>query len=234
MNLSKIIRDYNSFFIKVGLVVFGTVFAPWLWAVNHYLTYSNAIMDAAVIEYEEILGVRPVLSLEQEVVVWMRLKKYQKLFANKPQVVLSDYLWVTLNPEVQNKCRRYLKHNPDGNLMLRLQQMLGLPPMEENRVFVVLKVRHNDLFRPCADPDITTTQCGAVSQRGIDEEHALFFTQQVEIAYQQNGYPWTRLGYTYDWHPNAGDYGASEYVIKKGATVKTVERVPSDLYCMGN
>lgn len=33
------------------------------------------------------------------------------------------------------------------------------------------------------------------------------------------GYPWTRLGYTYDWTPGAADdVGVSEFVVVKGAT----------------
>jgi hypothetical protein len=32
-------------------------------------------------------------------------------------------------------------------------------------------------------------------------------------------YPWTTLGYTYDWGVKTSNVGASEYVIKPGATV---------------
>jgi hypothetical protein len=45
------------------------------------------------------------------------------------------------------------------------------------------------------------------------------------------GYPWTRLGYTYNWRPGADKYGASEYVIRKGATVKVTDIIPYQRYC---
>jgi hypothetical protein len=46
-----------------------------------------------------------------------------------------------------------------------------------------------------------------------------------------NGYPWTHLGYTYNWTPGADRYGASEYVIRGGATATIVDNVPSLKYC---
>jgi hypothetical protein len=46
-----------------------------------------------------------------------------------------------------------------------------------------------------------------------------------------NGYPWTRLGYTYNWRPGTDKYGASEYVVRKGATVNVLDVIPYQQYC---
>jgi hypothetical protein len=47
------------------------------------------------------------------------------------------------------------------------------------------------------------------------------------------GYPYTRLGYTYDWAGNAlpSHYGASEFVVAPGSVVKAVQIVATDDYC---
>jgi len=38
-----------------------------------------------------------------------------------------------------------------------------------------------------------------------------------------NGYPWTHLGYTYNWAPGGDRYGASEYVIRGNAKAVIVD-----------
>jgi hypothetical protein len=47
-----------------------------------------------------------------------------------------------------------------------------------------------------------------------------------------DGYPWTHLGYTYNWRPGEDRYGTSEYVIRQGATAWVQEVIdPSYEYC---
>jgi hypothetical protein len=48
------------------------------------------------------------------------------------------------------------------------------------------------------------------------------------------GYPFTRLGYTYDWAPGAEahrHYGTSEFVVAPGTRVEVTEEATSDAYC---
>jgi hypothetical protein len=45
------------------------------------------------------------------------------------------------------------------------------------------------------------------------------------------GYPWTRLGYTYNWRPGASRYGASEYVVRAGSRVRVLSVAPAAEYC---
>lgn len=47
-----------------------------------------------------------------------------------------------------------------------------------------------------------------------------------------DGYPWTHLGYTYNWDPQAMSIvGTSEYVIRQGTTIKVTGLVPAVPYC---
>lgn len=61
---------------------------------------------------------------------------------------------------------------------------------------------------------------------GNDEFDAMFkewFDSNVTVSYSEdNPYPWTRLGYTYDWADNGKEYGLSEFLIFSGADA-TVE-----------
>ncbi len=65
----------------------------------------------------------------------------------------------------------------------------------------------------------------------MEGDHAVFFANQKISSYKVKGYPWTRLGYTYDWNPNTTDYGASEYVIKKNSKVEIVSIISTEAYC---
>jgi len=45
------------------------------------------------------------------------------------------------------------------------------------------------------------------------------------------GYPWTRLGYTYDWGNPDSEVGLSEFVITAGATIKIENVYETAAYC---
>ncbi len=45
------------------------------------------------------------------------------------------------------------------------------------------------------------------------------------------GYPWTRLGYTYDWGNPGSEVGLSEFVIQGGATVQVAQVYSTQAYC---
>lgn len=66
---------------------------------------------------------------------------------------LAGYdIWVTLAPELQTRCSDTTFGQ--GDLSLRLKQLLGMPPSAEETAFVEFWVRPEDLFRPCPDPEI--------------------------------------------------------------------------------
>jgi len=45
------------------------------------------------------------------------------------------------------------------------------------------------------------------------------------------GYPWTRLGYTYDWGSNAGEIGLSEFVLRAGSAALIQSITATNDYC---
>jgi hypothetical protein len=131
-------------------------------------------------------------------------------------------IWVTAGDEVRDKCQAAV------NRSLRIWQILGMPPAEGGtwRMVTLAGVRPDDIFRPCPDPRTDTTACNGTKfveplPRNAPPNFFEWFAKQAISSWQVSapgqkppGFPWTRLGYTFDWDPQAATrYGASEYVI---------------------
>ncbi|MCX5746445.1 MAG: hypothetical protein NT062_28545 [Proteobacteria bacterium] len=138
-------------------------------------------------------------------------------------------VWVTAVPDVQTFCKTV---DPDG-LVARLEQRLGLRPNNGKTRFVELWVAPGDLFRPCPDAEITDAQCeldfDALPVPATDA-HRRWFEKLQAGSYGEPGYPWTRLGYTYDWG-GAREVGPSEFVVRAGATVDVAKVMLTSAYC---
>lgn len=200
--------------------------------------YTESVKSSAVVSTAHI---HPLLAIPADrstvdVVTWTTQPTAQKYYPFGKTSVGVD-VWVTLSPQIQQLCTAYSK-DPKA-LRLRLQQLLGLPPDVAGspatpREFVVMSVRTADLFRPCPDPDPTKPQCGLTFPKALPNGQAnkAWFAEQVTSRYQDpNGYPWTRLGYTFDWNPVTPRYGASEYVLRKGSAVTVKTKTSTTGYC---
>ena len=195
--------------------------------------YRASIDDAAVIEPEERLPLRAITKERVRVVTWIP-EGYKDEYAAGEEITLRwGEAWVTLEPEVRERCQNFGSVKQTGRLTRRVQQLLGLPPKDETRYFVTFEVAAVDLFRPCARPDVATTSCEKPPKDySMSGAHAEFYANQTMRSYRDRGYPWTRLGYTYDWNPDSGEYGASEYVVRKDAPVRIVgEPLETAAYC---
>jgi hypothetical protein len=129
-------------------------------------------------------------------------------------------IWITTAPELKQWF--YKKTFKDRNL--RLVQLLGLPPNSKCNYFIEFWVRPQDLFRPCPDKEITDGKCDLCFPNDITEEHLKWINENRISRYYQcdlsNQYPWTQLGYTYDWEPsNKTHIGLSEFIINSNSTI---------------
>ena len=152
-------------------------------------------------------------------------------------VTASDDVWITVAPQVQNACRTMGRTG--AALDLRLSQLLGLPPDSGYDRFYSLWVDPADLFRPCPDPEISDRECERslpASERflTVAPSHQRWFQALRQSTYGPDGYPWTRLGYTYDWHPATDAFGLSEFVVRPGATVEIEAITPVAAYCQSD
>jgi hypothetical protein len=222
---------------KAGLVVAEAQEPASQKAAAASMTFADAVKDAATASAEEIsTALVPILPSTPGLVwsdkgqkkrvlmvTWTSYKGYDDQ-AGKSQS-LGRETWVTPAPFVANFCKG--KGGDAAALTARLEQLLGLPEKNGKDRFVELWTEPKDLFRPCPDPEITDRECELdfpqpSSMVTVSAAHVKWFEDLKAKSYGEGGYPWTRLGYTFDW---AGpEVGLSEYVIRKGAEI-TVERV---------
>lgn len=208
------------------------------------MTFADAVKDAATAGPEEvstalvpILPSTPGLVWSEKgqkkrvlMVTWTSYKGYDDQ-VGKSQVLARE-TWVTPAPFVARFCKG--KGADAAALTARLEQLLGLPANNGKDRFVELWVEPKDLFRPCPDPEITDRECELdfpqpSSMVTVSAAHVKWFDDLKSKSYGENGYPWTRLGYTYDW---AGPkVGMSEYVIKKGAEIAVERALGTADYC---
>jgi hypothetical protein len=145
--------------------------------------------------------------------------------------------WVTVVPEIQDRCASW--HLSGASLDLRLRQLLGLPPAWASDRVSELTVSCADIFRPCPDPDTTDGACEREFPPHVTDAHRAWFETQRRAAFDTTpAFPWTALGYTFDWSSNdrspangEGIIGLSEYVVRRGAHVEAVVAQPSAVYC---
>lgn len=211
---------------------------------DHGAAYNAALVDSAVYRFSNLRPLKPLkFDPATRTVRVVQLTNFRRYTAGDNK--LGKSVWVTAVPEVRERCQGF-----SADLEMRLRQLLGLPPDQEIIHFVVMDVRQGDIFRPAADPDPTTTlpcacpvtaECGRSFPETATAEHKQWYVGQMLGRYfivegfserpERFGYPWTRLGYTYDWKPGADKYGASEYVVREGATVRVTDIVPYQKYC---
>ena len=211
--------------------------------------YDAAIADAAVAKPSEISNALTPIQMGAPVltVTWTSWKGYDEAIGSAMN--LSRDVWITLVPQLAEFCS---KLEGDVDLNLRLEQRLGLPPYSQRTKVVEMWVEPNDLFRPCPDPEIDDSHCALNFPPGTDVEHIKWIDNRRKTSYSgDTPYPWTRLGYTYDWARSPDNrfragasyavpavtraspeaMGLSEYVIRKGATVRVKSVDSTGNYC---
>jgi len=228
-----------------GSILWGCVYSPTdpinnLPVFSLQQAYRIAVADAEIAEPYEIYD-NLVAIVESnnsltwssdkhllKVVTWTSWREYLRHIDSS--MPLEKEVWVTVIPEIQNFCKE--KINPEENLNLRLEQLLGLPPNSGKTFFVEMWVEPKDLFRPSPDPEITDSVAELDFSKNVNEKHIEWFINLKSESYVgEYIYPWTRLGYTYDWGNPKGEIGLSEFVIKQGATVKIDSVYCTSEYC---
>ncbi|MBD2597254.1 hypothetical protein H6G74_23440 [Nostoc spongiaeforme FACHB-130] len=156
---------------------------------------------------------------------------------------ISRQTWLTAFPQVQEFCQHCKGTGIDlpGNVMLalRLQQYLGLilNKSANKTHFVEMWVKAEDLSRPCIDPEINDSTCNVLPVPVPKSNSLLHDIYQNSFENEKKEYyPWTGLGYTYDWgNPNKPHVGASEFLINgtndKPVTVEVVAVKETLEYC---
>ena len=191
--------------------------------------YEKAISDAAVIEKAEIVPL-PVIDKKKKNIRVVTWTKYHSSYPVGKETTLKwGEVWVTLDKDIKSKCRNFYKKT----LTHDLQKLLGLPlDSSGKRSFVVLEVDADSLFRPCANPSLQARECSSRFPKDVSPEHISWYAHHSALSYKfEKGYPWTRLGYTYNWKLGADEVGVAEFVVKKGSKAEVLSVEDSISYC---
>ena len=202
--------------------------------------YQNAIEDAIIAKPSEIYAdLTPIMESNGNLswqgdpgnknVLVVVFTKYISSYPVGASVNTTwGETWVTVVPEIKT----FFKENvdPNVNVTLRTLQLLGLPPNNTNTYFVEMWVSPSSLFRPTPDNDINDTVAQLTFPASATPEYKQWFNSNIIYSYFPERYPWTRLGYTYDWGNSNSHVGLSEFVLKQNSTVIVKSVTPTANY----
>jgi hypothetical protein len=215
-------------------------------AADYPTEYMEAVADARIAEVtlERIHTLTPITASndaliwdgvpgESRVLVtsWVSGDYYDPYIGKEYTLSPTRELWVSVVPEVRRFCAaNNIQASAAAN---RLEQLIGMPLNYGNIKFVEFWVRPADLFRPTPDPEITDTVAEYDFPEGVSEEHKAWFNANRDSTYtSSHPFPWTRLGYTYDWGAT-NKIGLSEYIIRRGSTIGVKSVTTTIDYCLG-
>lgn len=102
---------------------------------------------------------------------------------------------------------------------LRFAQLLGMPNDGSCTRFSAFWISPTEVIRPAYVTDVTV-QMENGYDKITDSAYQSWFDGNIIYSYFEGEYPWTRLGYTYDWSGGASVYGLTEFLIADGSTAE--------------
>jgi hypothetical protein len=209
------------------------------------ILYQAAIRDAAVAAAAKVVPLTPLPADGTVTVVrWAGTRDSLAcsgdacVFPRAGKTNDDDVIWVTLAPEVRDRCKQW---GLSGEaLTRRLNQLLGLPSQSSyQRVFIEFSIPAMAMTRPCVGAG-TDAQGRPVCQPALgvnwqkaDKAQSFAALTMASSYTSKGGYPFTRLGYTYDWGLDAqpDHYGASEFVVTPSSPATVLRQATADEYC---
>lgn len=202
--------------------------------------YRAAVDDASVPEAAEIVDDlvaitpdNPDLVFDDEervlMVTWTSWSGYDGM--EGAAMPLAVEVWVTPVPSLKQFCAATGLQG--AALSARLEQLMGLPPDNGKDRLVTMWVPQDGMFRPSPDPEIDDSVAELDFRPDVDSAHRTWIEDLRAASYGDDpGYPWTQLGYTYDWAAGApSEVGLSEFVIRPGTEIVIDGVVHQDDYC---
>jgi len=128
-------------------------------------------------------------------------------------------IWATSLGELTD----WYQENGSGvtDWQLRFAQLLGMPNDGRCTRFSAFWVSPAEVIRPAYVTDVTAQMENGYDQV-TDPEYRAWFDGNIIYSYFEGGYPWTRLGYTYDWSGGDSPYGLTEFLIADGSKTEVV------------
>jgi hypothetical protein len=202
--------------------------------------YREAVIDAMVAEESEICSTLIAIKPDETYLNWSGgrvlvvtwTKKDIPFSAGDTITTSWGYTWVTVVPELKDW---YKKHRVKKiNISTRIKQLLGLPATSNKNAFVEMWVKPSDLFRPAYNSKIDDHASGIRFPANASPEYIAWFDSTIILSYYPPNstltFPWTRLGYTYDWGNPKSKIGLSEFVVRKYSRVIIKSVSPTETY----
>ncbi|WP_243310526.1 hypothetical protein [Fundidesulfovibrio agrisoli] len=166
-------------------------------------------------------------------------------------------LWVTPAPQMYQDVRAEAPELASANGKLAASMYLGLPARNANDTVLTFWASPSSMLRPAIDPAIDSHQAEAAFPLtlqtvanvaavplpqsapapgfGTAPDYPVWFAQREGAIFNPSisggPYPWTGLGYTYDWNPAAADtVGGSEFIVVKGSPITIKDIAPASRY----
>jgi hypothetical protein len=212
--------------------------------------YANSVADAMIADSSEVIDSLWPIAATNSHLQWktihgqsyVLMATFMRFPSSYPEGDSITNTWgeAWLFIPAQMKSRIGQSFNASSDTLMRICQLLGLPPRNDrtNTHIAEMWVPASQLYRPAGNPAITTSTAGAALMPGLPAEYGSWFNNYIVYAYFHTlqsstdfHYPWTRLGYTYDWAPGGKEVGLSEYVLQasSGCWVEKV-RTASDYF----
>ena len=210
--------------------------------------YMSAVRDAETALPEEVCRELPAIvsaaepdcgqqqwitlgdSTELVMVASMMTKKKAESFPDTGECFTIDKgeLWVTLPYDLEKHFMRRLPVCSDSTeCRMRMLQLLGLPPTCDYDYLMIFYADKKSIIRPTPDNETTDHEAELCFPKTATKEYIEWFEDNMRASYHSGEpYPWTRLGYTYDWNCDTPSHiGPGEFIVKKGAKAKKVRQV---------
>ncbi|MGS2740759.1 hypothetical protein [Sinomicrobium sp. M5D2P17] len=200
--------------------------------------YYLSISDAMVTEEDEIIDSLWAITPENEGLQWKTINGREYILMASFHKYPSSYpagdsitntwgeSWLFIPGQMKSRIKNDFIQSSDT--IMRICQVLGLPPADENSNTHIstLWVRPESLYRPAGNPDVSTTTTGSALSENVSESYTSWFNDYIIFAYYRtlsyetdHHYPWTRLGYTYDWSPETAEVGLGEFVLSTSSGI---------------
>lgn len=213
-----------------GMAQMSKVFMDTTYKARNKITFTAPIPEINKLPLDPKLYKFNSKTKKDTVAVLLRPGDYSKYYKGKTTVTTPN-LWVFEPNDTKTKFQAKVPNPTDRNWQ-RFCQFLGLDtivpnPTAKRDTIIYLEVELVNLFRPAY---ITDIHLGVISSTEKPNKLATSDKNIINwFANEQchNTYPWTRLGYTYDWGHPTNHVGATEFILKAISKPKSYTLIKS-------
>ena len=137
--------------------------------------YNASVEDAAVYEARHTRTLKTITSDSVTVLTWTNFPS--SYTPGQSTEITWGEVWVTLLPEVKEACAQF----PPGTLVLGLEQLLGLPPANQDRTFVEMRMLASVRWPTCSSP-MTRAGGGVAAGPGTPNRTSRPYQNTIRVA----------------------------------------------------